>query len=608
VIFFDHLKQLVHLLRWRIAAALLLLLSTGLLESAGLLLLVPLLGAIGLDVQQGPVSRLSAATRRALSVLGVQPTLTRVLIVFVLVNVLLSMIRRAHTILTTAVEQDVVRRTAERLYSAIVHMDWLSFTRMRASDLTVALTSECDRVGLAASQLLSLGAAAVVALVYAGLAFRISPAMSLVVFALGVTILVLLRRRTRTSATLGDTYAEVVREYQAVICDDLAGMKIIKSFVAADRSAARFAALAERLGRVRIDSIGNYAGSTLWVEVASVASLSTLVFVAVAMLNFDATSLLLLLFLFARIVPRVAALQHNVNYYASVLPSVRRVAELEERCLAAGEPRDSACRDVTLRSRLEVESIAFRYDATGPAILSDVSLTIAAGEIVAIVGPSGSGKTTLSDIVMGLLSPVAGRILVDGEPLTDHRRSGWRRQVAYVAQETFLFHDTIRANLLWAVPAATDEEIAAALAMASATFVYDLPQGLSTVVGDRGIRLSGGERQRLALARAMLRRPSLLVLDEPTNALDTENERKVFEAVGRLRGGTTVLLVTHRLATVAIADTIHVLDAGRIVQSGSWASLNADGWGRFDQLRRAQQWHSDEIPRFHPARAGIAGV
>jgi ATP-binding cassette subfamily C protein len=177
--------------------------------------------------------------------------------------------------------------------------------------------------------------------------------------------------------------------------------------------------------------------------------------------------------------------------------------------------------------------------------------------------------------------------MVDDEPLTEEIRAGWRRRIAYVSQETFLFHDTVRANLLWAVPSATDDEIMEALAMASAGFVNDLPRGLDTIVGDRGLRLSGGERQRLALARALLRRPALLVLDEATSALDAENERRIFEAIGLLKGSTTVLIVTHRLSTVAVADTIHVLEAGRIVQSGSWAEVNADDRGRFAQLQQA---------------------
>jgi ATP-binding cassette subfamily C protein len=605
---FDHLKRLARLAGWRFLAVLFLLLGNGLLEGAGLLLLIPLLDAIGFDVHQGAVGHLAAVVQRGLALAGLAPTLPLVLCVFVIVNALLALTRRAQAILAATLEQEVVQRTAERLYVAVMRMDWLSFARMRASDLTVALTSECERVGLAASQLLSLAAAAVVTLVYAGLALKVSPSMSLAVFGAGAVIVVLLRRRTQTSAALGDSYADAVREYQAVIHDDLSGMKIIKSFVAGDRSASRFAGVAERIARVRQDSTRNYANSTFWVEVGSVVALSVLVFVAVAGLNFGATSLLMLLFLFARIVPRVASLQHSINYYANVLPSVRRVADLERRCELAAEAAEASAPDVDLRSGLAVESVAFRYAPDGASILSDVSLTISAGEVAAIVGPSGSGKTTLADIVMGLLSPSGGSVAVDSERLTDRSRSGWRRRIAYVSQDTFLFHDTIRANLLWAVPSATDNEIAAALTMASAEFVHELPEGLGTVVGDRGVRLSGGERQRLALARALLRRPSLLVLDEATSALDPENERRVLDAIGRLRGSMTILLVTHRLSTLAVADVIHVLEGGRIVESGPWTRLTADLQGRFNQLRQAQSSSPRHEAFVGSARAGIVGV
>jgi ATP-binding cassette subfamily C protein len=218
-----------------------------------------------------------------------------------------------------------------------------------------------------------------------------------------------------------------------------------------------------------------------------------------------------------------------------------------------------------------------------------LSLVIPAGKIVALVGPSGAGKSTIADILMGLVAPDSGTLRLDGRPLGPESVRGWRDRIGYVAPDTFLFHDTIRANLKWARPDASQDEMLAALRQASAfDFVAGLSDGLDTIVGDRGMLLSQGERQRLALARAFLRRPSMLILDEATNSLDSENEGRVLDAIESRRGELTVVLIAHRLSTIRWADLIYVVEGGKVVESGNWSSLSALRDGRFRALWEAQ--------------------
>ena len=213
--------------------------------------------------------------------------------------------------------------------------------------------------------------------------------------------------------------------------------------------------------------------------------------------------------------------------------------------------------------------------AAGPA-LKNVSLDVPAGKMTAIAGPSGAGKSTLADVLLGLLAPGGGEVCVDGVPLAGPNLHRWRRSVACVPQEPYLFHDTIRANLRWAQPEATEAEMWQALRLAAADgFVAALSDGLDTVTGDRGGRLSGGERQRIALARALMRRPTLLVLDEATGQLDAENERRILEALESLRGRTTVVAIAHRPALLEAADGIVRLESGRVAATGSWRELAA---------------------------------
>jgi ATP-binding cassette subfamily C protein len=222
------------------------------------------------------------------------------------------------------------------------------------------------------------------------------------------------------------------------------------------------------------------------------------------------------------------------------------------------------------------------------------SLVIEAGSISAIAGASGAGKSTVADLLLGLLRPTHGRLLVDGREIGEDDLGAWRRSIGYVPQDSFLLHDTIRANLAWARPDATDAEMWDALERsAAAAFVRARPEGLDAIVGDRGLRLSGGERQRLALARALITNPNVLVLDEATSALDSVNEEQILTAVERLRGRVTIVLISHRLATLRNADAIYVMDAGEIVESGSWRELAARPGGRFESLLSKQRLEGD---------------
>ena len=319
--------------------------------------------------------------------------------------------------------------------------------------------------------------------------------------------------------------------------------------------------------------------------------LALVTWTAVEGLGLPGTAAVLLIFLFSRLVPRLQNLQQLGQMLRHDLPAYAHVRSRIEALEAEREALSGAAGVHALGEGIRFEGVSFAYPAAGREALSGLDLHVEARRTTALVGPSGSGKTTVADLVMGLVTPLAGRIVVDGRPLEESWLRGWREGIGYVAQDTVLFHDTVRANLLWARPDASEEEVWEALrASAADGFVQALPRGLETTLGDRGVRLSGGERQRLALARALLRRPALLILDEATSALDTENERRIRDAIAELHGKTTILLITHRLSSVQDADTIHVLEAGRLVESGDWASLLEKPGGRFRAL-----WATREV-------------
>jgi ATP-binding cassette subfamily C protein len=226
------------------------------------------------------------------------------------------------------------------------------------------------------------------------------------------------------------------------------------------------------------------------------------------------------------------------------------------------QERPPAGKPVALARAIEIDGVRFRHDEE--LLFDDLSLRIEAGSVTALVGPSGSGKTTVVDLVVGLVQPDAGEVRVDGTPLGQMDMTAWRRRIGYVPQEMFLLHDTVAMNVGLGDPDVDRDDIERALRDARAwDFVSRMPQGVDTVVGERGSALSGGQRQRIAIARALLHEPALLVLDEATAALDERSEAEIWETVASLRDRMAVLAISHQPALLGVADTVYRIDHGR---------------------------------------------
>ncbi|GAA5513305.1 putative ABC transporter ATP-binding protein TM_0288 [Deinococcus carri] len=268
--------------------------------------------------------------------------------------------------------------------------------------------------------------------------------------------------------------------------------------------------------------------------------------------------------------------------------SGRRVFEVLDAPVAVTERPGARPLPEPVRGELRFEDVTFGYDPARP-VLRDVTLTIPAGQRVAILGESGAGKSTLLSLVTRGYDPLSGRVTLDGVDVRDVTLESLRSHAVTMPQDTFLFHDTVLENVRYARPDASLAEVEAALKAAHALdFVRALPEGLGTVVGERGVRLSGGQRQRLAIARTLLARPAVLLLDEPTSAVDAESEALVVVALDELMRGRTALIVTHRLSLARGADRVLVLAGGRVVEDGPPATLRARG-GAYAALERAAQ-------------------
>jgi ATP-binding cassette subfamily B protein len=271
-------------------------------------------------------------------------------------------------------------------------------------------------------------------------------------------------------------------------------------------------------------------------------------------------------------VPVLAALLQTNISINNFIPSYEQLKRLRQRAKKYTEIEGDI--DFSkLKKKIEFRDVNFSYPLRENTI-NELNLNIEKGQMVALVGESGSGKSTITDLLLGLQLPVSGQILIDNIPLSEYKQNSFRERVGYVPQEALLFHTSVRDNLLWAHDSSDENQLWDALRMANAEmFVKELPHGIDTIVGERGVRMSGGQRQRIALARALLRKPELLILDEATSALDTESENLIQNSIEKIAKNITTVIVAHRLSTIKKADMVFVVQNGEIVESGSYAAL-----------------------------------
>jgi len=310
----------------------------------------------------------------------------------------------------------------------------------------------------------------------------------------------------------------------------------------------------------------------LWLEVMAIAGLAGLVAIMVAT-GKD----------IEKIIPTVGLFAATSF---KVLPSINKLVSSKQTLKVSRSTIETIHHDLSLSvsiiesslnssfefKNVEVENLSFKYEQSEGLVLSSINLKISSGEAVGFVGQSGSGKSTLIDIMLGLLHPQSGSVSINGQRIDDVKQD-WQKAIGYIPQTIFLMDDSLRRNIAIGIADSEIDEVAIRDALKSAQleeFVSSLPEGLDTVVGERGVRLSGGQRQRIGIARALYHRPSVLVLDEATSSLDTETEHGVMQAVQALQGDKTVIIVAHRLSTVEYCDRLYRLDAGRIVDEGTF--------------------------------------
>jgi ATP-binding cassette subfamily C protein len=569
---------------------LLAMILISLLDGIGILLLIPMIsmtGIVNIDAGGTPVAGIFEFLQGIPASIG----LPVILAIFVLISILQNLLQRHITIRETKIQHGFFRHMRVKTYEALLHADWRFYIKNRKTDLINIMTAEIARASAGTHSFLQFIASLIFTVIQIGIAFWLSPVITIFVLLSGLILLFFNRKFLKRSMALGSRNYELGRSYLGGITDQINGIKDIKSNTLEESRMEWYRSITKRMEHEQVEYTKLKTKSQLYYKIASALLIASFIFISVNMFHAQAAQLLLIILIFSRLWPRVAGIQGSMEQIAAMLPAFKAVIAMQEESKSAKEFDLSKKRDIKpmqVRKDITCWNVSFKYNEEAYA-LKDINITIPGNQMTAVVGKSGAGKSTLIDLLMGLNKPAKGQVLIDGVPLSSENLISLRRAISYVPQDPFLFNDSIRENLLLVKPDATESEMWEALEFSSAAeFIRKLPEGLDSLIGDRGIKLSGGERQRLVLARAILRKPSILVLDEATSSLDTENEAKIQEALERLKGKMTIIVIAHRLSTIRNADQVIVLEDGAVIQRGEFGQLANDKRSVFGSLLRRQ--------------------
>jgi ATP-binding cassette subfamily B protein len=485
-----------------------------------------------------------------------------------------------------------VRSMGARLREALaVRLQLMSFeyhARGSASIVQTKVVRDVENLELMLQQAFGPLLNAFAILIGAGVATAMRVPQFLGVFALTIplaaALILWLRKRTAAS---NESFRRDVEQMSSTVGEMSSLLEITRAHGLEGVSVARVVDAARRVeaAGVALDRLNGRFGALSWssYQLITLGSLFGAALVAMTgLLPITVGEVVLLSSYFALLTGSITGAFQTAPLITRGMESRRSIAEI----LAEPDIEDNEGKEVVefVSGRIDFDSVSFRY--SDHDVLADVSLHIRPGETVALVGPSGSGKSTLTRLVLGFLRPTSGRVLLDGLDITTLDMRTARRFISVVPQEPVLFSGTIRDNVLYGLPNTSDARLEDALRAANAEFVLHLPAGWDTPVGERGAQLSGGQRQRLAIARALIRDPRLLILDEATASLDPKTEADVRDALERLRDGRTTLIVAHRLSTIRDADRIIVLGNGQRLEEGSHDELMAAG-GAYAEMTAA---------------------
>jgi ABC-type multidrug transport system fused ATPase/permease subunit len=536
-------------------------------ESIGLVLLVPLLSVV--TATGGSPGWIHNTAERILELTGAHSRTAQLAVLlglFALLIVVRAIVvaRRDQTL--GQLQRDFVEHIRAQVARKLAAAPWPVVSRLQHARVTHMMSGDIQRVGSAALFVVQLSTSLVLTLVQIAVAILLAPAlagMALVLIAVGALAnFMMIGRAHAIGARLSRSNIALMHETTQF----LGGLKL----AAGQNRQADFvnefetslaAVKSQQIAFIRQQAVGRQSATIITGLVGAL-----IVFTGLTVFDTPPPVLIATLLIFARISGPVMQMSQAMQQFAHVLPAYDEVVRLERDLATTPQPIHNAAAMDIAPGPIVFRNASFRYDDArhGAGAILNLDLTIAPGSHLGITGPSGAGKTTFADLLVGLIEPQSGEIAVGDTPLHGGAAVAWRDHVSYVAQDPYLFGDTIRRNLLWANPQASEAQLWDALAIAEAdALIARMEAGLDTVLGERGTLISGGERQRLCLARAVLRRPWLYVLDEATSAIDVATEQKILRRIAAFDPRPTIVMIAHRDESLANCDCVLHFEGGR---------------------------------------------
>jgi ATP-binding cassette subfamily C protein len=554
---------------------LLALLLAGLMEGIGLSMMLPLIGiAIGRPTGAEPLpaaeddaahSMLERLVADVFAAIDITPTLGMLLIV-IIVSVtlksglmLLAKKQIGYTVARVATDLRI------ELLKALRVSRWQYFIRQPLGSLANSIATETSRTSLAYKNGVLMTAEFFQALVYCIMAFLVSWKATIISLAAGFIILYAMKTFLKKSRRAGKRQTDLTKSLLSLLTDSLQSIKPLRAMARENASDHLLEKKTIRLNKALQKQVLNKEFIVAFQQILVTIFLAGGIYVLLTSWKITLASVMVLAFLVARLLKRLNKVQEryqgmiiNESAYWSLQDILQTVKSEQEEIGGDRTP--------VLKREIKLENVTFAFDEH--RVLQNISVKFLKGRITAIVGPSGSGKTTLVDMVTGLLRPHQGEVWIDDLPLDQVNLRSWRRMIGYIPQETILLHDTVLNNVTLGDPGLSAADVQEALRAAGASeFVNNMPQAMQSMVGERGGKLSGGQRQRIAIARALVHKPKLLILDEATTGLDPESEASVCKTLQQLRGELTILAISHQTALIEIADETYRIEDGQIFQA-----------------------------------------
>jgi ATP-binding cassette, subfamily C, bacterial len=544
----------------RAAVATLLVAAGAVFESLGLVLLIPILGVV---VDSG---KATGGFHRMAKVLfdavGAQTQFARLaclLGVFGVLMLVRAVVVAMRDVRLAELQIGFLESQRASVADLLGAARWDRLAGLRHARITHMMSGDIQRVGAGANFLLQSAVSVVMLVTQCVIAF------ALLAF-LGLALGPMARRAQR----LGIYVTNANLSLLDAATQFLGGLKLAISQNLQGSFTREFRETLLGLAKRQVDAVRQRTYARLGLNLLSSAVGAAILLIGFGWLHVPATLLIALLLIISRMNGPVSQIQQGLQQIALALPAYDKVVELKAELASVSEPRPASGAPFP-DGAVIFEGVSFHHAPEAGQLgggVERLEFELAPGDFVGVCGPSGSGKTTFADLLVGLFPPQTGRITVGGKPLEGETLAGWREGVSYISQDPFLFHDTVRRNLAWANPAATEAEMWAALEIADAGgVVRRMDGGLDAIVGERGGLVSGGERQRLALARAVLRRPRLMLLDEATNAIDVGAERALIERLSNLSPRPTIVLIAHRPDSLALCRRVLRLEEGRLADA-----------------------------------------